>query len=107
MGLNDIFRALGDPTRREIMRLLGQKDMTAGEIADHFRLTKATISHHLGVLKDAGLVLSERRGQYMVYSLNATVFQHLLAWLLELTGRDQEGGNRAPKQSGREVPFDG
>ncbi|HBT46764.1 MAG TPA: ArsR family transcriptional regulator [Peptococcaceae bacterium] len=99
MGLNDIFRALGDPTRREIMRLLGQRDMTAGEIADYFNLTKATISHHLGVLKEAGLVLGERQGQYIVYSLNATVFQHLLAWLLALTGKDQSGGDRASRQS--------
>ncbi|MGI9953520.1 autorepressor SdpR family transcription factor [Moorellaceae bacterium AZ2] len=99
MGLNDIFRALGDPTRREIMRLLGQRDMTAGEIADHFNLTKATISHHLAVLKEAGLVLGERQGQYIVYSLNATVFQHLLSWLLELARRERESKNKVSRET--------
>lgn len=84
MGLNNIFRALGDPTRREILRLLARKDLTAGEIALHFNLTKPTISHHLAVLKEAGLVLDERRGQYIIYSLNTTVFQDLLSWLLEI-----------------------
>lgn len=86
MGLNNIFRALGDPTRREILRLLARKDLTAGEIALHFNLTKPTISHHLAVLKEAGLVLDERRGQYIIYSLNTTVFQDLLSWLLEIVG---------------------
>lgn len=88
MGLNNIFRALGDPTRREILRLLARKDLTAGEIADHFNLTKPTISHHLAVLKEAGLVLDERQGQYIVYSLNTTVFQDLLRWLLEITSNN-------------------
>lgn len=88
MGLNSIFRALGDPTRREILRLLARKDLTAGEIADHFNLTKPTISHHLAVLKEAGLVLDERQGQYIVYSLNTTVFQDLLRWLLEITSNN-------------------
>ncbi|SMB99884.1 transcriptional regulator, ArsR family [Thermanaeromonas toyohensis ToBE] len=94
MGLNNIFRALGDPTRREILRLLARKDLTAGEIALHFNLTKPTISHHLAVLKEAGLVLDERRGQYIVYSLNTTVFQDLLSWLLEIV---KSNGKTPPK----------
>lgn len=97
MGLSDLFRALGDETRREILRLLTRGDLTAGEIADHFNLTKPTISHHLAVLKEAGLVLDERRAQYIVYSLNTTVFQDLAGWLLELTrtgrGRPPDGKN--------------
>ncbi|MCG0279045.1 MAG: autorepressor SdpR family transcription factor [Thermanaeromonas sp.] len=90
MGLNNIFRALGDPTRREILRLLARKDLTAGEIALHFNLTKPTISHHLAVLKEAGLVLDERRGQYIIYSLNTTVFQDLLSWLLEIVSNNKK-----------------
>jgi len=90
MGLNNIFRALGDPTRREILRLLARKDLTAGEIALHFNLTKPTISHHLAVLKEAGLVLDERRGQYIIYSLNTTVFQDLLSWLLEIASSNRK-----------------
>ena len=92
MGLSGLFRALGDETRREILRLLARGDLTAGEIADRFELTRPTISHHLAVLKEAGLVLDERRGQFVVYSLNTTVFQELAGWLLELIGA---GGGRA------------
>ncbi len=84
MGLNALFKALGDNTRREILRLLTQKALTAGEIAEAFDLSRATISHHLSVLKDAGLVLDERQGQYIVYSLNTTVFQEVAAWVLDL-----------------------
>lgn len=84
MGLSAVFKALGDETRREILRLLARGDMTAGEIAQSFTLSRPTISHHLNVLKEAGLVLEERRGQHVIYSLNTTVFQQLTGWLFEI-----------------------
>lgn len=83
--LNETFKALADPTRRQILRLLQKGDMTAGEIAEHFNMTKPSISHHLNLLKQARLVLSERKGQYIVYSLNTTVVQEVLRWLMEIS----------------------
>lgn len=88
--LNLTFKALSDPTRREILRLLAKGDLTAGEIADRFDITKPSISHHLGLLKQAGLVLDERRGQNIVYSLNTTVFQDVLGWLMDMV-KDSSG----------------
>jgi DNA-binding transcriptional ArsR family regulator len=83
--MNDIFRALSDPTRREILELLRSGPRTSGEIADKFSTSWATISRHLSVLKDAELILAERDGQHVVYELNTTVFQdvveHLIKWL--------------------------
>ncbi|BDG58965.1 autorepressor SdpR family transcription factor [Caldinitratiruptor microaerophilus] len=91
--LNEVFRAIADPTRREILRLLRRGDMTAGEIAGHFAISKPSISHHLGVLKQAGLVLDVRRGQNIVYSLNTTVFQDVLTWLVQFTERGGGSGD--------------
>jgi ArsR family transcriptional regulator len=82
-----LFKALADPTRRKILRLLQEKDMTAGEIADQFDISKPSISHHLNVLKQSGLVLDERRGQFIIYSLNMTVFQEIMSWFSEIAGR--------------------
>ena len=83
--MNDVFRALSDPTRREILELLRAGPRTSGEIADKFSTSWATISRHLSVLKDAGLILAERNGQHVVYELNTTVFQdvveNLIKWL--------------------------
>ena len=83
--MNDVFRALSDPTRREILELLRSGPQTSGEIAHKFRTSWATISRHLSVLKDAGLILAARNGQHVVYELNTTVFQdvveHLIKWL--------------------------
>lgn len=83
--MNDAFKALADPTRREILRLLRQGPMTSGQIAEHFPTAWATVSRHLGVLRDAGLILSERNGQQVVYELNTTVFEdvvkHMLDWI--------------------------
>ncbi|MDK2895749.1 MAG: hypothetical protein PWQ98_1876 [Moorella sp. (in: firmicutes)] len=86
MGLNTLFKALGDDTRREILRRLAKGDMAAGEIAAAFDLSWPTISHHLSVLKEAGLVQDEKRGQYVIYSLNTTVFQDIAGWLFDLLG---------------------
>ncbi len=84
--MNDLFKALSDPTRREILQLLKEGDLNAGQIADAFPIGKPAISHHLSVLKIAGLVESVREGQNIVYSLNTTVFQDLLSWLYGLRG---------------------
>lgn len=83
--MNDIFRALSDPTRREILELLRGGPRTSGEIAEKFTTSWATISRHLSVLKDSDLILAERNGQHIVYELNTTVFQdvveNLIKWL--------------------------
>jgi DNA-binding transcriptional ArsR family regulator len=84
LSLNDTFKALADPTRRRILDLLKNKDMSAGEIAAHFDMTKPSVSNHLNILKNAGLIWDERKGQHIIYSLNTTVFQDVLKWLIEL-----------------------
>jgi DNA-binding transcriptional ArsR family regulator len=86
---NSVFKALADPTRREILRLLRQRDMTAGDLAERFDMTRPTVSHHFAVLKEADLIVSRREGQQIIYSLNTTVAQDLLAWLWELLGTEQ------------------
>jgi ArsR family transcriptional regulator, repressor of sdpIR and other operons len=81
--MDSTFKALADPTRREILKLLRKGPRTSGEIADQFESTWPTVSRHLGVLRDAGLILSERRGQQIVYELNTTVFDDVVEQLLE------------------------
>ena len=81
--MNIFFKALNDSTRREILELLNKGDMTAGEIADRFDMTKPSISHHLDLLKQADLVVSIREGQFMKYSINATVFDGVVMWLMQ------------------------
>ncbi len=87
---NEIFKALSDPTRREILRLLRGGDMNAGEIAGHFDMSKPSISHHLSLLKHAGLVLDVRKGQNIVYSLNMSVFQEAIGWMLAVAGKEKK-----------------
>lgn len=76
--MRDVWEAMSDKTRREILSMLKERDLSAGEIADKFNLTKATVSHHLSVLKAAGLVDAEKHAQTVVYSLNMTIFQSFL-----------------------------
>lgn len=76
------FRALADPTRRRILELLTEGDRTAGELAEHFPMAFASVSHHLAVLKAAGLVTTEREGQFIRYRLNTTVFQEVVRYLM-------------------------
>jgi DNA-binding transcriptional ArsR family regulator len=83
--MNSLFKALDDPTRRQILELLKKKDMTAGEIADAFTISKPSISHHLDLLRQANLVLSIKEGQYVTYSLNTTVFDELIGWVMNLS----------------------
>ncbi|GGH78642.1 DNA-binding transcriptional ArsR family regulator [Pullulanibacillus pueri] len=78
--LNDVFKALSDPTRRKILDLLKEKDLTAGEISNHFNMSKPSISQHLKLLKNAQLVHDEKKGQYIFYSLNTTVFHDIVSW---------------------------
>lgn len=78
-----MFKALNDQTRREILELLKDKDLTAGEIADHFHITKPSISHHLDLLKQAELVDAEKDGQFIYYSLNTTVVDEIVKWFLQ------------------------
>jgi len=80
--MNKVFKALNDPTRREILELLKEKDMNAGEIADHFHISKPSISHHLDLLRQADLVISEKNGQYITYTLNVTVVEDTIQWLM-------------------------
>lgn len=80
------YKALSDPTRRRILQMLKNKDMTAGEIADGFNISKPSISFHLNLLKNAGLVEDRREGQSIIYSLNVTAFQEFLASLLDVFG---------------------
>ena len=81
--MNIVFKALNDPTRRQILELLQEKDLTAGEIAQQFNISFPSISHHLDLLKQAKLVTSEKDGQYVYYSLNTTVVDEILKWLLQ------------------------
>lgn len=82
--MNKAFQALNDPTRRKIMELLKKGDMNAGEIADHFEMSKPSVSHHLDLLKQAGLVSSYREGQFIYYSLNTSVVDEIVSWLFAL-----------------------
>lgn len=82
--MNKVIKALNDPTRREILKLLKEKDMTAGEIADAFHISKPSISHHLDILHQAELVVSEKRGQFIIYSLSTTVLDDLMNWIINL-----------------------
>ncbi|HVZ78564.1 MAG TPA: autorepressor SdpR family transcription factor [Gemmatimonadaceae bacterium] len=81
--MDSVFKALADPTRREILKLLRRGPQTSGAIAAHFDTAWPTVSRHLGVLRDAGLILSERQGQQVIYELNTTVFADVVEQLLD------------------------
>lgn len=83
--VNDVFKALADPTRRKILELLSEGDKNAGEIAEYFNISKPSISHHLTILKNAGLVIDKRQGQNIIYILNTTVFQDIMKWFFDFT----------------------
>jgi DNA-binding transcriptional ArsR family regulator len=84
---DSVFKAIADPTRREILRLLRRREMTAGELAERFDMTKPTMSHHFAVLKAADLIASRREGQTIWYGLNTTVIEDILAWAMDLADR--------------------
>ena len=88
MSMQDTLQALADPTRREILNLLKQSRMSAGEISNHFSISGAAVSRHLSVLKEADLIRDEREGKYIYYELNATVLEEILLWISELKGEN-------------------
>jgi ArsR family transcriptional regulator, arsenate/arsenite/antimonite-responsive transcriptional repressor len=93
--MNEVFQALSDPTRREILRLLRTSDMSAGQIAERFPLAKSTLSGHFNVLKHAGLIVSEKNGTTVVYSLNASAVEQAMTAVMDLFGVGQQTDGRA------------
>lgn len=93
MGFQETFKALSDPTRRRILDILKAGGRTAGEIGSQFDMTAATVSHHLAVLREAGLVDQDKRGKYIYYELNMSVLDELMVWIASLKGGngDEEG----------------
>jgi ArsR family transcriptional regulator, arsenate/arsenite/antimonite-responsive transcriptional repressor len=91
MRMNEVFKALSDPTRREVLRILSHGERTAGELAEPFDMTKPSMSHHFAVLKQADLIRSRREGQQIVYSLNTTVAEDVLTRLWDLFGTSRDG----------------
>ncbi|WP_100402501.1 autorepressor SdpR family transcription factor [Bacillus sp. FJAT-42315] len=90
MSLGKIFKALSDDNRRKILDLLKEGDMTSGEIANHFNMSKPGVSQHLNILKNSELVVSNKRGQYVYYSLNTTVLQDIMKWAIDM--KNTQGG---------------
>ena len=90
MGINNTMRALADPIRREILNLLKKGRMSAGEIVEHFEVTGASISRHLSVLKEAGLIRDCREGKFIYYELNASVLEEILWWISDLKKGEHE-----------------
>lgn len=86
MAMQDTLHALADPTRREILNLLKQSRMSAGDIVKNFSVSGAAISRHLSVLKEAGLIRDEREGKFIYYELNTTVLEEIMLWMSELKG---------------------
>lgn len=91
--LNDAFKALADPTRRRILEILDDGDKTAGEIAEYFNISKPSISHHLSILKHADLITDERQGQNILYTLNTSVFEDVVKWFFDFSGKGKKGDN--------------
>ena len=94
--MDAVFKALSDPTRREILRLLSRGEKTAGELAEQFDMSKPSMSHHFAVLKEADLITSRREGQQIWYRLNTTVVQDAMAWVMDLVER---GAKKRGKKS--------
>lgn len=90
MGFETSFKALADPVRRKILQLLKAGQMSAGEIASHFDMTQATISYHLNVLKKADLISEEKEKNYIYYSLNTSIIEEIMTWLVDLKGDQDE-----------------
>ena len=90
MGISETLKAISDPVRREILEMLKETSITAGDIASKFELTNATVSYHLSMLKTAGLVYERREKKYIYYTLNISVFEELLLWIKGLGGNNNE-----------------
>lgn len=98
MSGQEVFKALADPTRRKVLKLLQEGPLAAGRIAESFDITKGALSHHFNVLKAADLVRCERKGQQQLYSLNTTVFQEVARMMLDLFKAD-EPDEKGPKEA--------
>ncbi len=94
MSFADTFKALSDPARRQILELLRQKPLSAGEIASHFDMTGATISYHLKVLKQADLVFESREKNFIYYQLNTSVLEEIMLWISTLKGDDPDAESK-------------
>lgn len=90
--LNTTFKALSDPTRRQIVQMLRERNLTAGEIAEKFKISKPSISHHLNILKNADLVQDERHGQNIVYYLNTSVLEDIIGWFMSIINNTPKEG---------------
>ena len=86
MGLQETMKALSDPTRREILQRLKNGKLSAGDIAEHFSISNASISRHLSVLKEADLIRDQREGKFIYYELNTSVLEEVMLWLSQLRG---------------------
>lgn len=93
MSFQDSFKALSDPTRREILNLLRAGPMAAGELLEHFPITGASLSHHLSILRHAGLIDDEKKGKYIYYTLNTSVLDDILNWMMSLKGTEKGESN--------------
>lgn len=96
--MNDVFKALSDPTRRKILELLREQNMTAGELAEHFDLSKPTLSKHFNVLSEAELVWRDRQGTSIIYSLNVSVLEEALWGFMERFGFSGNGTGGSDEQ---------
>ena len=90
MSLQNTLRALADPTRREILNLLKEKSLSAGEISERFPISFAAVSRHLAVLKEADLIRDERDGKYIFYEINTSVLEEIMLWITELKGENAD-----------------
>lgn len=96
MKPDSVFKALADPTRRRILQLLDNRELTAGELAEQFDISAPSMSHHFSVLKQADLIASRRGGQQIYYSLNTTVFQEVMAAVMELLPAAEPTAEKEP-----------
>lgn len=87
--MENVFKAISDPTRREILKLLNDKDLSAGEIAEHFDISKPALTKHLNILREAELVSSEKQGNFVIYSINVTVLQQALSGFMAIFGKKE------------------
>ena len=87
--MGNVFKAISDPTRREILKLLNDKDLSAGEIAEHFDISKPALTKHLNIIREAELVSSEKQGNFVIYSINVTVLQQALSGFMAIFGKKE------------------
>lgn len=88
--MGDVWKALADPTRRKILALLRKDDMNAGEISEHFDMSKPSVSNHLSILRKAGLIDAEKKGQNIIYTINTSVFEDILSTISEFAKREDD-----------------